>query len=86
MRLILVSEHRRWQAHLDRVAATIPTIEEETECQLLRDAENLGESFIVTCSQKKNILLTWVLHRLLGISGGSRQGARGYLVSARHYS
>ena len=43
MRIILVSEQRRLHAHLARVAASIPTIEEETESQLLREAENLGK-------------------------------------------
>jgi len=42
MRIILVSEHRRFHAHLARVAASIPTIEEETESQLLREEENFG--------------------------------------------
>ena len=43
MRIILVSEQRRLHAHLARVAATIPTIEEETEGQLLQETENLGK-------------------------------------------
>lgn len=47
MRIILVSEQRRLHAHLARVAASIPTIEEETESQLLREAENLDYSELV---------------------------------------
>ena len=41
MRVILISDHRRWHADLARTAASIPTIEEETESQLLREEENL---------------------------------------------
>ncbi|KAF8474873.1 hypothetical protein BDZ91DRAFT_711925 [Kalaharituber pfeilii] len=42
MRMILVSEQRRWYASLAKAAAKIPTIEEETEIQLLRDEDNLS--------------------------------------------